>query len=989
MSPARSNQAHADHDFLFALLALETRIVPRAELTQAMHAWIGDQTKPLGDFLVERGTLSRQDQESIDRLVEKHVRNVGLTTGPETPLPGTEAGIPTPATASTAVANVLAVPDSGVGSSSSSGLRFHIIREHAHGGLGEVYLALDKELNREVALKQIRERYADDLSSRARFMLEAEITGALEHPGVVPVYGLGTTAEGRHFYAMRFIRGESFNDAIQEFHAKNASNRNAGETVIEFHALLRRFVDVCNTIGYAHSRGILHRDLKPSNIMLGKFGETLVVDWGLAKVLGPAGTADTGTTKQGQDDDGRRHKEDSVLRPRSSIGIGPTLIGSAVGTPPYCSPEQAAGKLDELTPASDIYSLGVTLYCLLTGQAPFEGSTVKDGTPQMERVGCTRPRSLNRQIPAPLEAICMKAMAANPRDRYGSAGALAADLEKWLANEPVLAYPEPLWDRARRWLGRHRSVVTGAAAAIIVAIASLLTMLVLVTAAGRREHEARLEAAAERDSAVQLRERAVASEKEAQKSAAEAQSVLQFFQRKVLAAARPQGQEGGLGKDATVRAAVDAAESQIAEAFVNQPTTEAAIRHTLGESYLFLGDPKRGVTQLEKARTLRQANLGADHPDTLDTMNSLASAYQLAGYVNRALPLLEETLKKRQAKFGPGHPSTLESMNNLAVAYRTAGRTAEAIPLYEEALKQRQAKLGADHPQTLITMSNLAKAYQDAGRLPEAIALQEQTLKIRQTKLGPDHPNTLTSMNNLAGAYQEAGRLAEAIPVYEQTLALSKAKLGLDHLHTLQTMDNLATAYVDAGRSREGIALEEQALKQKTAKLGPDHPDSLTSMGNLAKAYQAAGRDSDAIALFEDTLKRQRATIGREHRDTLVTMENLSSAYLKQKKYGEAESLLRQILSIQEKKQPTSWRYFDTESRLGGSLLSQKKFADAEPLLVSGYNGLQERLRDIPVKRRMRVRQALERLVQLYDGWGKKDQATVWREKLTKFDDQK
>jgi tetratricopeptide (TPR) repeat protein len=725
--------------------------------------------------------------------------------------------------------------------------------------------------------------------------------------------------------------------------------------------------------------------LKPSNIMLGKFGETLVVDWGLAKVLGGA-AQDSGTTDGGKDEEERGAKEDRALRPRSSSGIGPTLIGSAIGTPPYFSPEQAAGKLDELAPASDIYSLGVTLYCVLTGQAPFEGSTAKEGTPQLENIGCTKPRSLNRQVPAPLEAICMKAMAANPMDRYGSARALAADLEKWLASEPVSAYPEPFSDRARRWLGRHRSIVTGALAAVIVAIACLSAMLVLVTAAGRREHEARLEAARERDQAVELRERAVASEKEAQKSAAESRSVLQFFQTKVLAAARPQGQEGGLGKDATVRAAVEAAETQIGKAFVNQPTTEAAIRHTLGETYLYLGDPQRGITQLEKARTLRQASLGANHSDTLDSANSLASAYQLAGYVDRALPLLQETLRERRAKFGPEHPATLESMNNLAVAYRTAGRTAEAIPLYEEALKQRQTKLGADHPQTLITMSNLAKAYQDAGRVSAAIVLHEQTLKMRQTKLGSDHPNTLTSMNNLAGAYQEAGRVAEAIPVFEQTLGLSKAKLGPKHPHTLQTMDNLAAAYVEAGRTAEGIALEEQALTLKKAKLGPDHPDSLSSMGNLARAYEIVGREPEAIAMFEDTLKRQKAKLGTEHRDTLITMENLSRACLKQKKYGEAEFLLRQTLSIQEKKQANSWQYFDTESMLGDSLLYQKKFAEAEPLLVSSFEGLKERERDIPPKRRAHVREALERLVQLYDGWGKKDKANEWREKLAKFD---
>jgi serine/threonine protein kinase len=985
MSPARSNHSPAD-DLFFALLALETELVPRAELTSALRIWLGDRTQPLADFLVEHGTFTRQEREQVDRLVREHLKDGGAAKRAEAPLPGTEAGIATPATSNTVVRNVAAIGDSELGRSSSSESRFHILRQHAHGGLGEVYVALDRELHREVALKRIRESYADDPASQERFLLEAEITGALEHPGVVPVYGLGTTSDGRHFYAMRFVQGTSFGDAIRAFHAKRLTDQTTGERVMEFHGLLRRLTDVCNTIEYAHSRGVLHRDLKPSNIMLGKFGETLVVDWGLAKLLDPSAATD-GRTTEGQADANRPTvTQGGTLRPRSSCGITPTKVGSAVGTPPYYSPEQAAGKL--LTPASDIYSLGVTLYYLLTGKIPFEGSTAGQGSPQLEKVGCTRPRSVDRQIPAPLEAICIKAMAPNPLDRYGSAAALANELEKWLANEPVLAYREPFSDRARRWLGRHRSIVTGLAAAVIVATICLFTMLVLVTAAGRREHEARLEAAAERDQALQLQERAVASENEAEKSAAEAQSVLQFFQEKVLAAARPQGQEGGLGKDATVRAAVDAAETQIAKSFANQPATEAAIRHTLGETYLFLGDPKRGITQLEKARTLRQANLGEIHPDTLDSANSLASAYQLAGYVDRALPLLESTLRERQARLGPDHPKTWESMNNLAVAYRAAGRVAEAIPLYEKALKERQEKLGADHPQTLITMSNLAKAYKEAGRLPQAITLHEKTLKIRQAKLGPHHANTLTSMNNLADAYEDAGRLAEAIPLYEQTLALSKSKLGLDHIHTLQTMDHLAAAYTAAGRAAEGLALEEQALTLKKRKLGLDHPDTLTSMGNLAKAYQAAGRESDAVAMFEEALLHQKAKMGSQHRDTLVTMRNLSGAYLKQKRYAQAESLLRQILSIQEKKQANSWQYL-IRSMLGGSLLGQKKFAEAERFLVSGYDGLKEREHDIPPKARKYMREALERLVQLYDGWDKKDQANEWREKLSNFDSHK
>ena len=223
--------------------------------------------------------------------------------------------------------------------------RYHILRPHARGGLGEVFVALDRELQREVALKEIQDRHADDLHSRARFVLEAEITGGLEHPGIVPVYGLGAYADGRPFYAMRFIRGDSLQDAIKRFHAAEGPSRDAGERTLALRGLLRRFVDVCNALAYAHARGVLHRDLKPANVMLGKYGETLVVDWGLAKAAGRAEEAGD--------------SEEATLRPRSASDSAPTQLGAVMGTPSYMSPEQAAGRVDQLGPASDIYSLVV------------------------------------------------------------------------------------------------------------------------------------------------------------------------------------------------------------------------------------------------------------------------------------------------------------------------------------------------------------------------------------------------------------------------------------------------------------------------------------------------------------------------------------------------------------------------------------------------------------------------------------------------------
>jgi len=251
-----------------------------------------------------------------------------------------------------------------------------------------VFVALDAELKREVALKQILEQYADDPGRRQRFVAEAEITGGLEHPGVVPVYGLGTHASGRPYYVMRLIRGDSLKEAVEHFHADLVLRHDPGRRSLALRKLLRRFLDVCNAIDYAHSRGVIHRDIKPANIIVGKHGETLVVDWGLAKA---GGRADPTVDEQ-------------TLAPSSSSSSSETLPGSALGTPAYMSPEQARGELESLGPRSDVYSLGGALYCLLTGKAPQEGDDIGEILQRVQGGDFTPPRSIDPGIDRALEA---------------------------------------------------------------------------------------------------------------------------------------------------------------------------------------------------------------------------------------------------------------------------------------------------------------------------------------------------------------------------------------------------------------------------------------------------------------------------------------------------------------------------------------------------------------------------------------------------------
>jgi serine/threonine-protein kinase len=332
--------------------------------------------------------------------------------------------------------------------------RYKIRQPLARGGIGAIHVAEDTTLHRDVALKEIPAAQAADPVCRERFVLEAEITGGLEHPGVVPVHGFGVHADGRPYYTMRLVKGETLLRSVERYHALATVGRRA--RWLAFRELLGRFVDVCHAVAYAHSRGVVHRDLKPANVMLGPFGETLVVDWGLARATGAQLT-------------------DLVceppLRPVAGGLLDAVHRGQPIGTPGYMSPEQAAG--DEARPTADIYSLGVTLYVVLTGQLPFRGE-VPAVLRQAARGEYPRPRAVKPGCPAALEAICLKAMAVRPADRYPTVLALAADVNRWLADEPVSAHRDAASIQLLRWGRRHRTVAT-AVLVLLLALPLVLT----------------------------------------------------------------------------------------------------------------------------------------------------------------------------------------------------------------------------------------------------------------------------------------------------------------------------------------------------------------------------------------------------------------------------------------------------------------------------------------------------------------------------------
>jgi serine/threonine protein kinase len=330
----------------------------------------------------------------------------------------------------------------------SEGAHYLVIRPFAKGGMGKISIARDLLLKRNVALKELRDSAAENPGSRQRFVAEAEITGQLEHPGVVPVYALGIDDHGKPFYAMRFVEGPTLQQAIEHFHE--------APTATGLRELLRPFVMACHTMAYAHDRGVIHRDLKPANIMLGKFGVTLVMDWGLAK---PLATGDSPESTVG--DVAQRQ-----LAERPEV----TARGRIMGTPAYMPPEQASGKVDELGPAADIYGLGAVLYQVLTGKPAYKGGSSAEIIEKVRAAPPPKPSRVGPSVPRALEAICLRAMARQAHDRYPSATALAEDVQHWLDDEPVSAYAEPRVEQVYRWSRKHKAAVVSGVVCLILLI---------------------------------------------------------------------------------------------------------------------------------------------------------------------------------------------------------------------------------------------------------------------------------------------------------------------------------------------------------------------------------------------------------------------------------------------------------------------------------------------------------------------------------------
>lgn len=738
--------------------------------------------------------------------------------------------------------------------------RFTVLRGHAQGGLGKVSIARDEKLKREVAFKEIR---PDRLSpqARKRFLTEAEITGQLEHPGIVPVYSLQEDASGKPSYTMRFIQGRTLDEAIKAYHA--------APDPLAFHDLLQRFIAVCKTVAYAHSKGIIHRDLKPANIMLGEYGETLVLDWGLAKRTGEQGR---------MPEDAAGSANAPAEEPTTPGTSGSTQLvvqgetpdtqqGEVLGTPAFMAPEQARGEIDQLGPATDVYALGVILYQLLTNQLPYQGSMFDILVQVKEGIAPPSPAAVQRAAPKPLAAACLKAMSPGMTDRYASAVDLAKEIERYLADEPVSAHAEPLAVRARRWLRRHRVVAASIVVGLTVAVPLLTIGLFVIDSFRRSETTAKDNALRAKDDALLAENRAreviLTMTSEVQLEAMGRQPKLTADQEKLLRLLAVWYRE----------MAQKAGETE------KELDQQVVFYLRLGHVLDMLGQKGEALNIYDHAAKA-SACLSAAHPSEPEyqshqslALANLSLMQDATGQHAEALANCREAIRLREklATAQPRHRiDQARLVSQLANLQERQGQYAEAEAAYGQA-RQLLDQLPASLDQSVAAQTVLSQVLCNRGhqqmRLARVQPTEETLQKARQLleKLIAAEPGyhehqgrLADTLTNLGCLQANTGRAKEAQASFLKALDL-RQKLCTAHPSVTSFQFHLAVVWKFLGAIQNVTGQQKEAeascheARQLLERLRAADPGVLTYTAQLAEVYYNLGLAHFATGRYQDT----------------------------------------------------------------------------------------------------------------------------------------
>ncbi len=746
----------------------------------------------------------------------------------------------------------------------------------------------------------------------------------------MPVYGLGVDERGQPYYAMRLIRGKTLAHRIRKFFHEHAKTKQPFQTR-EFLRLIDHFLAVCQTIAFAHDRGILHRDIKPVNVMVGKYGETFVVDWGLAKsIIDPHDTVELA----------HLHDENSDRQPGTA-----TRYGTALGTPAYAPPEQVLGNLDAIDERSDIYGLGAILFEILTGEPPVCGKNV---TELIERASHGELRDvlqLQPNAPKPLVSVCRKCLSFSSNVRYAKVEELIADVERWKADLPVSVHPEGFTARLMRWTRRHRgatlSTLGGALAVAIIGTTSALVIFrqkQQVELLAQREQVARGSAETVRDLLVEtfqspdpLRDSRLITVSEVLNSAAKridedlaADPMLQATMNLSIG----QSLLGlGLPQDAVTR--LELASKAFEGNPAASPETALIAKRYLGIALRRAGRIVDSVNQLKASVEYASRTFGDNSGQTLDVMTDYGESLLRAGDADKAVQTFRTVLDLRRKHDGIATPQTLVALHGLASARLQAGRLIEADADFASAYEGRRKVLGDQHLLTLSSLAGHAECQLRAGHLEEAVKQYRQVLEGRTKKLGEDHPDRLATLSDLAGALRKADQNEEAIALLEEAYRRFQTKLGNDHPETLGAAGNLAEAYESIGRVPDSIPLLEATILGMRQKFPEDHPDLLNAQHNLAYVLQTAGKNQQAVDLYQKVVTARQKTLGESHPDTLTSMAGEAEALAATGETARATDLLNQVLTGRIKLWGTHIDIATTRAQLASIQLSQGLAADA------------------------------------------------------------
>jgi len=749
--------------------------------------------------------------------------------------------------------------------------RYKLLSVLGEGGMGIVYLAEQRQpIRRQVALKVIKPGM-DSKRVIARFEAERQALALLDHPNIAHVYDAGTTETGRPYFVMEYVKGLSITEHCDRH-----------KLIIEDR--LNLFRQVCLAVHHAHQKGIIHRDVKPSNILVSLQDDQVVckiIDFGIAKALAQPLTERTLVTEQGQ----------------------------LFGTPEYMSPEQADMANEDIDTRSDIYSLGVLLYVLLTGVLPFDSDTLREGgiehirqiiretdpkTPsnrlsslgeEAKKVAQSRRTeiaTLAKKLHKELEWIPLKAMRKERSERYRSASEFADDIENYLKGNPLIAGPLSTVYRLKKFVRRNRSLVTGIAALLAVLITGIVVSTVLAIGQARAR--------------------------------AETQLIADFLENDVLGSVR-EAREG----EATFSYALDAASKTLAGKFEDKPLIEASLRETLGWTYRHIGEPNQAEQHFLEAIEIYRQHYGQEHPDTLratddigwayldqgryhdmerlwtknlkirqrvssaelqaGTMNALGATYLLLGKYKEAESLFEKILQLVRRELKEENVPLLPAYRcNLAGVYKAQGRYEEAERLFVEMLKT--AQWPEEHRRVeLLYTCGLADTYREQGRHDEAEPLFVNTLEKLRLLLGKKHLRILPHSCGLARLYMDQDRHEKAKTLFSEALQIARGRHRLGHPVTLRLVNGLAVLHTKQKQYDQAEKLFDEALKGRQRELGEDHPDTLETKNDLAVLYKEQGDHEKAEPLLLKAVEGRRKVLGEEHPDTLVSLNNLIDLY--------------------------------------------------------------------------------------------------------------